>query len=214
MPLLFKELIYLKSQRSKVLLLLCIETAIIFYLFYNNSANPLHPIFSVFITSFIFIYQMIFSSIQSEKINKAFDRIFQLYSLREIIFNKCFFYSVIGNIIGVIYGASAIIYQRYINVYVNYKMFILAVILAFFINFIISLIFSIIIIIINQLILLNIISFGLVIGSITVILSLNSLSDVELVKYLSITIVGILAAAGLIYLLMRYITNEYIINKM
>ncbi|KPC97807.1 hypothetical protein LR69_03953 [Geobacillus sp. BCO2] len=115
--LLWKEYLFLKKKMQKMLLLIAIEFVLVLYFIYGLNSIPIHIKFNLILgtTSIIFLLQILFESIKTDKQNRVYEKMLQIFSIQKILIVKVLFSVFIATILSSMYSFLFYGYQLYLG---------------------------------------------------------------------------------------------------
>lgn len=149
--LIWKEFRLVQSRWQKTLLILSILGTLSIYatVSLKTLSIPMKFNFILGVTSIIFISEIIFESIKSDKSNKTLEKLLPLFSVDKIILAKTLFGMVTATIVSIIYSMVFFIYFVLLKSYPNFEMLI-SISLLPLINLLFGNIFTVLVLLIDN----------------------------------------------------------------
>lgn len=194
-------------------MLLAVIIASTVFLYSRRDLDKMLPLWMMFFGSLLIVYELTFSSWQSEKSNRMFGMLFQFFSLRRLILTKALLFGGVGTSVGCVFCLCSSIYLLFMDVVIDVPLYLISILIAFLSNLLVSIIFSLITVLIDNVVLLNILTMILIMFYITVYYSMGIFTNRELIQYILITLAGILAFISFFLYVIRFISEEHITLK-
>ena len=158
MALVIKELYFMKSQWKKNLLTLFALCIIVYYFVVNDYSSDSVMFIGAYVPGMIICMQLIQNSIEFEKINKTFEKMLTVYSLRAVLLSKCATCSLAGSAFGYIFGwITYFSKNNHSEETITLKVLIGVFVLMTLINILMSMIMTLLFLFINQTLIINLI---------------------------------------------------------
>ena len=158
MALTIKELYFIKSQWKKNSLTLIALCIIVSYFLINNYTNDSVMFIGAYVPGMIICMQLIQNSIELEKVNKTFEKMLTGYSLRTILLSKCAVCSLVGSVIGYIFGFITYFSKNSKSEdIITIKVLVGVFVLMTLINILMSMIMTLLFLFVNQTLIINLI---------------------------------------------------------
>lgn len=178
--LLNKELIFLRKNIKRFIFLFAIISIVNGFIFLKEKLGILDLMYILSITSSSFIISILFDSIMIEKESKSFEKIMQINSLKEIINSKAIISCIIATLVSFLFASILILIRGY-NISDLYIM-----LLVPFLNLIFSKIFCLLLVLTEQMIVIQIMTIGFVLGDVIIFTSIKSF-----VLFIAISLISI-----------------------
>ncbi|EEM79979.1 hypothetical protein [Bacillus thuringiensis] len=184
--LIWKELRLVRSRWQKTIFILFILAALSLYATFSlkTLSIPMKFNFILGVTSIIFMSEIIFESIKSDKNNKTLEKLLPLFSLGKIIMAKTIFGMVTASLVSIIYSSVFFIYFVLLSSYPHFEILI-SISLLPIINLLFGNIFTILVLLIDNMFVNKLFTMT---GTILYILLFSNIKDLKFVFML----VGIL----------------------
>jgi len=210
MALMIKELYFMKSQWKKNLLTLSALCVIVYYFVINNYSNDSVMFIGAYVPGMIMCMQLIQNSIEFEKLNKTFEKMLTVYSLRAVLLSKCVTCSLVGSIIGYIFGCITYFsMSRYSQQIITLTVLFGVLVLMTLINILMSMIMTILFLFINQTLIINLVLTVFICGIIVIGMGIGVTNNIFLYVGVCGAVIVLLSAA--IGYLFRFIPNDKVV---
>jgi hypothetical protein len=201
--LLWKEYLFLKKKMQKMLLLIAIEFVLVLYFIYGLNSIPIHIKFNLILgtTSIIFLLQILFESIKTDKQNRVYEKMLQIFSIQKILIVKVLFSVFIATILSSMYSFLFYGYQLYLGIQIP-SQYLLSLLLLPFINLLFGIVLCVIMFLVDNIVILKVTS---MFGAMFYVLTFTNIHQYKIIG----TIIGILLFFVItLHFLLKKISNE------
>ncbi|ADU93053.1 hypothetical protein CV945_15885 [Geobacillus sp. Manikaran-105] len=201
--LLWKEYLFLKKKMQKMLLLIAIEFVLVLYFIYGLNSIPIHIKFNLILgtTSIIFLLQILFESIKTDKQNRVYEKMLQIFSIQKILIVKVLFSVFIATILSSMYSFLFYGYQLYLGIQIP-SQYLLSLLLLPFINLLFGIVLCVVMFLVDNIVILKVTS---MFGAMFYVLTFTNIHQYKIIG----TIIGILLFLVItLHFLLKKISNE------
>ncbi|ASS87926.1 hypothetical protein EPB69_02965 [Geobacillus stearothermophilus] len=201
--LLWKESLFLKKKMQKMLLLIAIEFVLVLYFIYGLNSIPIHIKFNLILgtTSIIFLLQILFESIKTDKQNRVYEKMLQIFSIQKILIVKVLFSVFIATILSSMYSFLFYGYQLYLGIQIP-SQYLLSLLLLPFINLLFGIVLCVVMFLVDNIVILKVTS---MFGAMFYVLTFTNIHQYKIIG----TIIGILLFLVItLHFLLKKISNE------
>ncbi|OAT71857.1 hypothetical protein A7K69_10625 [Parageobacillus thermoglucosidasius] len=201
--LLWKEYLFLKKKMQKMLLLIAIEFVLVLYFIYGLNSIPIHIKFNLILgtTSIIFLLQILFESIKTDKQNRVYEKMLQIFSIQKILIVKVLFSVFIATILSSMYSFLFYGYQLYLGIQIP-SQYLLSLLLLPFINLLFGIVLCVVMFLVDNIVILKVTS---MFGAMFYVLTFTNIHQYKIIG----TIIGILLFFVItLHFLLKKISNE------
>ncbi|KAF0993598.1 hypothetical protein BJQ97_00206 [Geobacillus sp. TFV-3] len=201
--LLWKEYLFLKKKMQKMLLLIAIEFVLVLYFIYGLNSIPIHIKFNLILgtTSIIFLLQILFESIKTDKQNRVYEKMLQIFSIQKILITKVLFSVFIATILSSMYSFLFYGYQLYLGIQIP-SQYLLSLLLLPFINLLFGIVLCVVMFLVDNIVILKVTS---MFGAMFYVLTFTNIHQYKIIG----TIIGILLFFVItLHFLLKKISNE------
>ncbi|ARP41179.1 hypothetical protein CW755_17130 [Geobacillus thermodenitrificans] len=201
--LLWKEYLFLKKKMQKMLLLIAIEFVLVLYFIYGLNSIPIHIKFNLILgtTSIIFLLQILFESIKTDKQNRVYEKMLQIFSIQKILIVKVLFSVFIATILSSMYSFLFYGYQLYLGIQIP-SQYLLSLLLLPFINLLFGIVLCVVMFLVDNIVILKVTS---MFGAMFYVLTFTNIHRYKIIG----TIIGILLFLVItLHFLLKKISNE------
>ncbi|WP_033842605.1 hypothetical protein ACPVTF_01405 [Geobacillus icigianus] len=201
--LLWKESLLLKKKIQKMLLLIAIEFVLVLYFIYGLNSVPIHIKFNLILgtTSIIFLLQILFESIKTDKQNRVYEKMLQIFSIQKILIVKVLFSVFIATILSSIYSFVFYGYQLHLGLQIP-SQYLLSLFLLPVINLLFGIALCAVMFLFDNIVILKVTS---MFGAMFYVLTFTNIHQYKVIG----TIVGILLVLVItLHFLLKKMSNE------
>ncbi|SFA42898.1 hypothetical protein SAMN05192569_100512 [Parageobacillus thermantarcticus] len=201
--LLWKEYLFLKKKMQKMLLLIAIEFVLVLYFIYGLNSIPIRIKFNLILgtTSIIFLLQILFESIKTDKQNRVYEKMLQIFSIQKILIVKVLFSVFIATILSSMYSFLFYGYQLYLGIQIP-SQYLLSLLLLPFINLLFGIVLCVVMFLVDNIVILKVTS---MFGAMFYVLTFTNIHQYKIIG----TIIGILLFLVItLHFLLKKISNE------
>ncbi len=190
-----------------MLLLIAIEFVLVLYFIYGLNSIPIHIKFNLILgtTSIIFLLQILFESIKTDKQNRVYEKMLQIFSIQKILIVKVLFSVFIATILSSMYSFLFYGYQLYLGIQIP-SQYLLSLLLLPFINLLFGIVLCVVMFLVDNIVILKVTS---MFGAMFYVLTFTNIHQYKIIG----TIIGILLFLVItLHFLLKKISNEKVFN--